>query len=255
MQLKSALVTALSVPMAAALPQSIPENGIVGGEQASAAEFPFIVSLQRRQDGFHFCGGTLINANTVLTAAHCSTRAASTLQIRAGSNNRNSGGVLSRVTSVTVHPSYNSGATYNNDVAIWKLATPIPTSSTVAYARLAASGSDPAAGSLATVSGWGDTIEDGNNGPVQLRKVSVPIVSRASCRAQYDTPSITTNMFCAGYPEGGRDSCQGDSGGPLVDSSRTLIGVVSWGFGCARPNAPGVYARVGSLRSWIDANA
>jgi trypsin len=59
-------------------------------------------------------------------------------------------------------------------------------------------------------------------------------------------------MVCAGLNTGGKDSCQGDSGGPLVDSSKRLIGIVSWGNGCALANYAGVYARVGALRTWID---
>ena len=92
---------------------------------------------------------------------------------------------------------------------------------------------------------------------VQLRKVDVPIVSRSECIADYlkDSPPkiVTTDMICAGLDAGGKDSCQGDSGGPIVDASTgTLIGAVSWGTGCALAGFPGVYARVGSLREFID---
>lgn len=98
----------------------------------------------------------------------------------------------------------------------------------------------------------GVTSQGSSSSPVALRKVTIPIVSRTTCRSQYGTSAITTNMFCAGLAEGGKDSCQGDSGGPIVDTSNTVIGIVSWGEGCAQPNYSGVYARVGTLRSYID---
>ncbi|KAM0545343.1 hypothetical protein ACHAPJ_011415 [Fusarium lateritium] len=260
MELKLAFLAALAVPMVSALPQPIPQDevNIVGGESATVSEFPFIVSITR--SGSPWCGGTLLNANTVLTAAHCSVDvSASSVQVRAGSTSRSSGGVVSRVSSITIHPSFSGLSTLNNDVAIWKLSTPIASSSTISYASLAASGSDPAAGASVTVAGWGDTVEGGNNAPVNLRKVTVPVVARATCRSQYTalygSNAITTNMFCAGLTQGGKDACQGDSGGPIVDSSRTVVGVVSWGEGCAQAGYPGVYARVGSVRSFIDSNA
>ena len=74
-------------------------------------------------------------------------------------------------------------------------------------------------------------------------------MSRASCRADYGTSAITDRMFCAG--QGGKDSCQGDSGGPIVNSAKTLIGLVSWGNGCADPNYPGVYTRVSTVLSFV----
>lgn len=92
---------------------------------------------------------------------------------------------------------------------------------------------------------------------VQLRKVDVPIVSRSECVDDYlkDSPpkNVTTNMICAGLDAGGKDSCQGDSGGPIIDTNTgTLIGAVSWGTGCALAGFPGVYARVGAMRDFID---
>lgn len=90
--------------------------------------------------------------------------------------------------------------------------------------------------------------------PSNLRKVDVPVISRTTCRSEYGTSAITTNMFCAGLAAGGVDSCQGDSGGPIVDASDVLQGVVSWGSGCARPDFAGVYTRLGNYVSWINSN-
>ncbi|KNG47033.1 trypsin-domain-containing protein [Stemphylium lycopersici] len=266
MQIKE-LITLLALPavvLSAAIPQDpteIPdwENGsqddIVGGSAASAGEFPFIVSLQR--SGSHFCGGTLLNANTVLTAAHCAVgQSASSLTIRAGSLSRTSGGVTARVASIKVNPGYTS-STFNGDLAIMKLATSIPTSSTIGYATLPASGSDPAAGTTLTVAGWGTTSSGGTSLPTNLLKVDVPVVSRSSCQASYGTSAVTTQMFCAGLAAGGKDSCQGDSGGPIINkSTKVVLGAVSWGNGCAAPNAPGVYANIGqsTLRTFVAAN-
>jgi len=58
-------------------------------------------------------------------------------------------------------------------------------------------------------------------------------------------------MLCAASP--GKDACQGDSGGPLYDAKKNvLIGIVSWGIGCANPNYPGVYARISEAIDWIE---
>lgn len=87
-----------------------------------------------------------------------------------------------------------------------------------------------------------------------LMKVDVPIVGRDVCTEQYsDINPITEAMVCAGYDEGGKDACSGDSGGPLVDGD-TLVGIVSWGAGCARADYAGVYTRVGAFIEWIAEN-
>ena len=93
-----------------------------------------------------------------------------------------------------------------------------------------------------------------------LHYVVVPVIDNAKCirpYTPYDSKLVTSNMVCAGKPEGGFDSCQGDGGGPLVvpDSSNddlaVVIGLTSWGYGCARPNSPGVYTRITPFVGWI----
>ncbi|KAK5994004.1 Trypsin [Cladobotryum mycophilum] len=228
---------------------------IVGGTQAGAGEFPYIVSLQ--ENGFgHICGGVLVNARTVVTAGHCTVNSTATnVKVRAGTNTWNSGGTLVSVSSLVLHPGYkeDSQGVPDNDVGVWHLSSSIPTSSTVAYAKLTASGSDPAAGSTVTTAGWGTTSENSQSIPARLNKVSVPVIARATCNTDY-SGEITTNMFCAGLTQGGKDSCSGDSGGPIVDASGTVVGVVSWGQGCAEAGFPGVYTRLGNYISFINSN-
>merc|ERR1712024_380179 len=116
---------------------------------------------------------------------------------------------------------------------------PVSFSSSVSPACLPGSTSQDYAGQEAIVSGWG-TLSSGGNQPTVLHDVTVTVQANSDCNDAYGN-SITSNMICAAAP--GKDSCQGDSGGPLVTDG-VVIGVVSWGYGCAQPNAPGVYARV-----------
>ncbi|QSZ28891.1 hypothetical protein DSL72_003397 [Monilinia vaccinii-corymbosi] len=258
------LALALAMPvlsMAAALPNDPVDHAstlvgtpeIVGGTTASLGEFPYMVSLSH--SGSHFCGGVLINAYTVLTAAHCSVDySASSVKVRAGTLTWASGGTLVGVSKVVVHPSY-SASTINNDIALWHLSTALPASSTIGYATLPAQGSDPVVSSTATVAGWGLTTESGSSLPAALRKVSVPVISRSSCQSEYGTSAITTNMWCAGLTAGGKDSCSGDSGGPIIDAATGVLeGTVSWGQGCAEAGYAGVYSRVGNYVTYINAN-
>lgn len=83
----------------------------------------------------------------------------------------------------------------------------------------------------------------------------MPVISREQCRKEYGAELVTDTMFCAGLSAGGMDSCSGDSGGPIIDKAAgTLIGLVSWGQGCAEPDYAGVYTRVGALVDWVNAN-
>lgn len=95
-------------------------------------------------------------------------------------------------------------------------------------------------------------LQQGGHSPKRLQRVTVPIIDRNLCKNTYEgVGTITPRMICAGdITEGGKDSCQGDSGGPLTNNG-ILYGIVSWGYGCAKPRYPGVYTNVATVRSWI----
>jgi trypsin len=109
----------------------------------------------------------------------------------------------------------------------------------------------PAAGGSAVVSGWGTLSSGSSSLPTQLQAVAVNIVSASECNSAYSSyGGITDNMICGAVTGGGKDACQGDSGGPLV-SGGNLVGIVSWGVGCAEARYPGVYSNVAALRGFV----
>uniref|UniRef100_A0A1L8EC97 trypsin n=1 Tax=Haematobia irritans TaxID=7368 RepID=A0A1L8EC97_HAEIR len=224
------------------------DGRIVGGFEADIKNIPFQVSLQ---DGQHFCGGSLINKRFVLTAAHCTTKHQSNnpnFMIRIGSTFSNDGGLLVKPIRIHQHPKFNR-VTFDYDYSLVELEDydlkDLPFE--VKYPKLP-SCHELVDGTVLQVSGWGDTYDKVDD-IYHLRAVQVPKVNEMNCEKSYNT-TITKQMLCAGYVEGGRDACQGDSGGPLVLND-TLMGVVSWGAGCARPDFPGVYARVYQALPWI----
>jgi trypsin len=236
--------------LAVAMPANPRANKIVGGSPATDGEFPFIVSITNSGlDGLNYCGGSLLDSVTIVTAAHCSDDSPSNFKVRANTLTWASGGQQVGVSSITIHPDYHvtSAGIPVNDVAVWKLSAPIEGAE---FAILAAAGSDPAGNSTVTTAGWGTTASGSNDQPASLLKVDVSVVARDQCAADYAPEEIPESMFCAGAA--GKDSCQGDSGGPIVDASGILVGVVSWGYGCADPRYPGVYTHLAPLRDFID---
>lgn len=212
---------------------------IVGGKQARVEEHPYVVYLaDRRQD--QFCGGALIAANKVVTAAHCvAGTSPDRIRVVAGRDDvRSKSGTVAMVRSIWIPDTYRT-VTDGSDVAVVHLARKLPYR-TIAIADQGDQ-SVYSSGTMATVFGWGRTSESGKSSDT-LRSADIPVRADKVCSRTYREYK-PGEMVCAGYPDGGVDACQGDSGGPLIARDR-LIGVVSWGEGCARPGKPGVYTEI-----------
>ncbi|XP_017001064.2 trypsin alpha-3 [Drosophila takahashii] len=244
------LAMLLAITNGAVLPLGLesPQDGrIVGGIASSIEDRPWQVSLQR--SGAHFCGGSIISNNIIVTAAHCldSPTTVSNLRIRAGSNKRTYGGVLIQAAAMKAHEGYNS-ETKVNDIGVVRLQTKLTFGSTIKAIAMASV--TPAHGSAASISGWGKTSYTGGSSSGTLLYADTRIVGRTQCASStYGYGSfVRATMICAAAAN--KDACQGDSGGPLVSGGQ-LVGVVSWGRECALANYPGVFANVAELRDWV----
>ncbi|MGE5086864.1 MAG: S1 family serine peptidase [Bacillota bacterium] len=225
---------------------------IVGGQEATSGEFPFIVSLQGDHQN-HLCGGSLIDANWVLTAAHCIDDSIKFVRLGLHSLTDMRAVETISIKRVIVHPDF-KGKRESWDFALIELKRPSK-HTPISISREVLNLSNEQNPLLATAVGWGLERETDILVSDLLRKVTVPILPQDQCD-QYYPLKIDESMMCAGYPQGEKDSCQGDSGGPLLletqEGLKKLVGVVSWGDGCGRKNAPGVYSRVSSVLEWID---
>ena len=181
----------------------------------------------------------------MLTAAHCDNNSYNSVFVGAFNLN-NSPGRQVGISRKVKHPNYNSNTLVNDFMLLFldESLTDIP------VVPINGNNNSPDDGELLTVIGTGATSE-GGNGSAQLKEVDVPVVSQSTCNSNYGGGIVESVMFCAGVPEGGKDSCQGDSGGPIMTQSGVQVGVVSWGSGCARPGLPGVYARISGVYNWI----
>jgi trypsin len=227
----------------------LPASAIVDGDPTAITSAPWQVSL--RDGAGHFCGGSVIDATTILTAAHCVEGSSpGDIVVRAGVTDRDDvSGQDRAVSRIVVHP---GGFDAAADVALITLAAPLQFGSAVQPIALASS-DEVAAVSTASVSGWGAVSEDDAEGSEGLLSAQVPLIDDATCAAQLggDGQIVASTELCA---EGvGAGSCYGDSGGPLTivapDGTVKLAGVVSWGVECAV--LPGVFAEVPTFSNWI----
>ncbi|XP_068576585.1 trypsin [Cebidichthys violaceus] len=221
---------------------------IIGGAEVPPLSIKYQASILFMNN--HFCGGTLIHKQWVVSAAHC-WRPSHMIEVVLGEHDINKEeGTEQRfnVALVIKHYQYQHW-TFDNDIMLLKLDRPADINSTVELASLPDPDSPPLANfARCTVSGWGVTwLYSYKLSPV-LKSVDVEIFN--NCNYYYYF-RITDNMICAGSRSGGKDSCQGDSGGPLICNGE-FVGIVSWGIGCAYAYYPGVYTKVRNYLKWIN---
>ncbi|XP_055613475.1 trypsin-1-like [Uranotaenia lowii] len=238
---------------------------IVGGEQASAHEFPYQISLQwvfnePGKETMHFCGGSLLDEYHVLTAGHCKTSysekgyievvaAEHDTSVTEGSEQRR------MVASFIVHEDYD-GEVGPNDIAIIRVTEQFNLNDKVATVQLPKALEEFEGEAM--LSGWGSiSTTPFPDYPDVLRKASLPLVNYKECSRMYGPYSpVTETNICAGTTDGSKSACSADSGGPLVKQQgdqNVQVGVVSWGaVPCGQPNRPTVFVSVPHFIDWIE---
>ncbi|XP_053546861.1 acrosin [Bombina bombina] len=237
---------------------------VVGGHDALPGSWPWIVSLQDPYGNTygHLCGGTIINQEWVLTVAHCFKNQGNKIygwrmvfgaQIlsRLGPETQ-----IRKITKLIIHEAFNP-VTMLNDIALLKADKPIKFNNYTQAACLPPVSININSMTDCYIAGWGVTSEDSYEAADILQEAQVDLIPTKRCNStMWYNGAVYFSNLCAGYEEGGIDACQGDSGGPLmcrpkIGSPFTVVGVTSWGSGCAQAQSPGIYTATQYFRNWI----
>ncbi|KAM9032189.1 vitamin K-dependent protein C isoform X1 [Sarcophilus harrisii] len=230
---------------------------ILGGRPANKGDSPWQVILLDSRAKLK-CGGVLIHSSWVLTAAHC-VEHPKYLIVRLGEYNirRHENSEMDfSIQETIVHPNYTK-STSDNDIALLYLNKPVAFSKYILPICLPNQGLAHRelmkVGKEMVITGWGRQFEESKNRTYILRFIKIPLASHTEC-SQTMQNSVSENMLCAGILGDRRDACEGDSGGPMITEFRGtwfLVGLVSWGEGCGRPNNFGIYTKVSQYLSWM----
>ncbi|XP_075982477.1 trypsin CFT-1-like [Anticarsia gemmatalis] len=228
---------------------------IVGGNETTIDKYPSMVAiLERFSDGiFQRGGGVILNQRSVLTAGNrVSPISPPRHFIRAGSSMANSGGIVYDIKDIRIHPNF-FGA--ESDIAVVRIDGFFSYSEFIQPAPIAGPNYNLLDDEEVWVTGWGATVIVGPWSE-QLRDVQVYSINQEACIERYiNRARITENMLCTGILDvGGKDACHGDAGGPVYHKG-VVVGITSFGIGCASHRYPGVNTRVSRFANWIQDNA
>ncbi|NXK39180.1 ACRO protein, partial [Piprites chloris] len=236
---------------------------VVGGTSAQEGAWPWLVSIQdpEMSGTGHLCGGSLISTQWVLTAAHCfvDARNISTFRVVIGATQLTElgpGAEVRGIQRLLVHEDYNA-ADQSNDIALLELDRPAECNFYVHLGCVPNGTVDVSELDTCYVAGWGATTARAQKTSDVLQEAQVHLIDVQICNSSdWYAGDVHTHNLCAGHPEGGIDTCQGDSGGPLMCKDDDadyfwVVGVTSWGKGCARAKRPGIYTSTQHFYNWI----
>jgi secreted trypsin-like serine protease len=229
------------------------DGKIVGGDEATPNSWPHQVGLFI--DNAYFCGGSIIDEEWILTAAHC-VDGARTVDVVMGAHNIRDGSEATQVTMTSTdlkaHEQY-SPSTIMNDIGIIKLPSSISITSAIKTVPLTNQKTTTLVGEMVTLTGWGKDSDSAGGISSVLREVTVPIQAYSKCSGVYGNLWNEDYLVCVDTA-GGKGSCNGDSGGPMNKDGMTW-GVTSFGssLGCEE-GYPSGYTSVSYFWDWIKDN-